>query len=122
MVSSDALQGKDALPVLITDGAERDLTGIYRRRLAQRGADGADGAEALLDTLLSAIDGLGHFPERGPVPPELDALGIRSYRQFSLPPWRVIYRVGDGSVTVMLVADSRRDFRTLLEERLLGAR
>lgn len=115
-------EGTGPLPVIVTDGAERDLNGIYRRRLTQRGPDGLDGAEAVLDELLAAIEGLAQFPERGPVPPELDALGIRTYRQLSLPPWRIIYRAGDGSVMVMLVADSRRDFRTLLEERLLGGR
>jgi toxin ParE1/3/4 len=61
------------------------------------------------------------------VPPELEALGIKAYRQLSLPPWRVIYLPEDDGaaaprVTVMIVADSRRDFRTLLEERLLRAR
>lgn len=105
--------------VRLTAGAEHDLLGIYRRRLAQRGADGADGAEALLDRLVAGIEGLADYPERGPVPPELDALGIREYRQLSLLPCRMIYLPAGETVTVMLVADSRRDFRTLLEERLL---
>lgn len=102
--------------VRLTAGAEHDLLGIYRRRLAQRGADGAD---ALLDRLVAGIEGLADYPERGPVPPELEALGIREYRQLSLPPYRAIYLPAGETVTVMLVADSRRDFRTLLEERLL---
>ena len=108
--------------VRLTHGAERDLAAIYRRRLAQRGADGPDGAEALLERLVTAIEGLAQWPDKGPVPPELDALGIRSWRQLSLPPFRVIYLPeddGSARVTVMLVADARRDFRTLLEERLL---
>jgi toxin ParE1/3/4 len=114
------------IAVEITVGAEHDLAGIYRRRLAQRGPDGEDGAEALLDKLVAGLNGLADFPERGPIPPELDALGIDIYRQLSLPPYRVIYLLGESAagfkrVTVMIVADSRRDFRTLLEERLLSA-
>lgn len=110
--------------VLLTAGAEHDLRGIYRRRLAQRGPDGDDGAEALLSRLVAAIEQLADFPERGPIPAELESLGVRIYRQFSLPPYRMIYLTEDGNdglvrVTVMIVADSRRDFRTLLEERLL---
>ena len=112
--------------VRLTAGAEPDLAGIYRRRLVQCGADGPDGAGALLARLVEAIEGLAEFPERGPVPAELAALGIREYRQFSLPPWRMIYLPQEDaagtSVTVMLVADSRRDFRALLEARLLRAR
>jgi plasmid stabilization system protein ParE len=109
--------------VRIAAGAERDLAGIYGRRLAQRGAGGRDGADALLDELIAAIASLADFTRRGPVPPELESLGIHDYRQLSHPPYRIVYlpleRQGWPSVTVLIVADSRRDFRTLLEERLL---
>lgn len=108
--------------VRLTAGAEGDLSAIYRYRLAQRGADGRDGAEALLARIVTAIEGLAEWPARGPVPPELEALGIRAFRQLSLPPFRLIYLPEENdppTVTVMLVADARRDFRALLEERLL---
>jgi plasmid stabilization system protein ParE len=108
--------------VRLTVGAERDLTGIYRRRLAQRGAEGVDGAEALLLRLIAGIEGLALHPEKGPVPTELEAVGIREYRQLSLPPYRIICWLEDAMVTVMLIADARRDFRTLLQERVLGGR
>lgn len=81
-------KGKAA--VRLTAGAEHDLAGIYRRRLAQRGAGGADGADALLDSLVAALEGLADYPERGPVPPELEALSIRTLRQLSIPPYRAI--------------------------------
>ena len=106
--------------VRLTIGAERDLSGIYRRRLAQRGAEGNDGAEALLNRLVAGIEGLASYPEKGPVPGELEAMGIREYRQLSLPPYRIIYWPEGATVTVMLIADARRDFRTLLQERVLG--
>lgn len=111
-----------SLPVRLTRGAEHDLAGIYRRRLVQRGAEGHDGADALLQTLVAAIEGLTDFPERGPVPPELEALGIAVYRQLSLPPFRIIYEPSAEAVTVMIIADARRDFRILLQERLLEVR
>lgn len=115
----DKDQGRDGAQVLLTAGAEADLHGIWRRRLIQRGAEGDDGADALLDHLVARIEGLSDYPERGSVPVELEVLGIRTYRQLSLPPYRVIYLPEPGVVTVLIVADSRRDFRTLLEERLL---
>ena len=109
--------------VSITRGAEDDLRAIYRRRLAQRGASGEDGAEALLAQLVEAIEGLATYPLRGPIPPELEALGIATFRQISLPPYRIIYlpalEAAEPRVTVMIIADARRDFRALLEERLL---
>lgn len=109
--------------VRLTQGAEADLLGIYRRRLAQRGPSGNDGAEALLDRMTATLEGLADHPERGPVPPELEALGIRTYRQLSIPPFRAIYwpklEASPPLVTIMLIADTRRNFRVLLEERVL---
>lgn len=105
--------------VRISVAAEGDLQGIYRRRLDQRGPDGLDGAEALLSKLIEGMDGLRDFAERGPIPVELAALGIRAYRQITLDTYRVIYRVDADVVTILIVADARQDFRRLLEERLL---
>jgi len=48
-------------------------------------------------------------------------LGIRDYRQTFFKPYRIIYRVEGRRVYVYLIADGRRDMRTLLERRLLGA-
>lgn len=111
--------------VRLTRGAEADLLGIWRRRAAQRGAAGDDGADALVAALLDRMKGLADYPERGPVPPELELLGIRRWRQLSQPPYRIIYTLdgagGETVATVAIIADSRRDFGTLLEERLLNA-
>jgi toxin ParE1/3/4 len=109
--------------VFLTQGAEDDLLGIYRRRLAQRGANGKDGADNLLNSLIDATTRLADHPLSGPVPLELELLGIKAYRQLSQPPFRLIYwpelDLAKPQVTVMLIADARRDFRVLLEERLL---
>ncbi len=112
---------KPSIDVRLSIGAERDLSGIYRRRLSQRGGAGEGGAGALLADLVTAIESLASHPAKGPVVPELDALGIREFRQLSRAPFRIIYLPEDGRVTVLVVADSRRDFRTLLGERLLGS-
>ncbi len=107
--------------VRIAAGAKADLHAIWRRRLAQRGPEGPDGADALLDELVARIEGLTDHPAKGPVPPELETLGTCQYRQLAHSPFRIIYHLTDdsGVVTVLVVADARRDFRTLLEERLL---
>lgn len=109
--------------VRITAGAEADLYAIWRRRVAQRGSAGPDGADALLDDLAARIESLADHPANGSVPVELEPLGTREYRQLSHAPFRIIYHLegGEGgTVTVLIIADSRRDFRTLLEERLLA--
>src|SRR3546814_9999380 len=74
--------------IILAAEAEGDLQAIYNQRLAQRGAEGLDGAEALLDRLFDAIASLADFPLKGPIPPELLAIGIADWRQLSLPPYR----------------------------------
>lgn len=114
-----------SVSVVLTRGAEQDLRGIWTRRRQQRGNGGPDGADALLDQLIALIETLAHHPRKGPVPPEMERLGISTYRQLSQAPYRIIYsseRVGQAeAVVVHLIADARRDFTTLLAERLLGS-
>ena len=49
------------------------------------------------------------------------ALGILEYREIFFKPYRIIYRVMDKNVYVLLIADGRRDMQTLLQKRLLDA-
>lgn len=107
--------------VRIAIGAERDLTAIHRRRTHQRGEGGPDGADALIDELVAAMESLDHFAGRGPLVPELEALGITEYHQLTRAPFRIVYHLDAQTVTVLIVADARRDFQTLLAERLLSA-
>lgn len=104
--------------VYLTAGAENDLADIHGWIDANRSAEQAD---AFLDAMLAKVDSLETYPERGSIPRELDALGIREFRQLVAPPYRLIYRVIVDHVFVFLVADGRRDFQALLERRLLSA-
>ena len=60
------------------------------------------------------------FPQRGAYPPELLEVGIKEYREVFFKPYRIIYRIQDSKVYVMMIADGRRDLQTLLLRRLLG--
>lgn len=103
--------------VTITAGAKQDLRALLRW-IAQHDSPGA--AEHVLDKLLETCHKLALQPERGAYPTELVALGIRRYRQVFFKPYRVIYRVEGEQVSVLLIADGRRNLKTLLERRLLG--
>jgi toxin ParE1/3/4 len=107
-----------AYEVLITAGAERDLEDIYDH-IAE--SDSPAKADYVLTRLLEVADRLATFPDRGPHPKELQALGIREYRQAFFKPYRVIYRVIGQQVFIYLIADGRRDMQSLLARRLLGA-
>ena len=52
-------------------------------------------------------------------PKELLALGIREYREVFFKPYRIIYRVVDEAVYVLLIADCRHHMQALLQRRLI---
>ena len=69
----------------------------------------------------TALAGLSDSPERGAYPKELLALGIREYREIFFKPYRIIYRIVEKNVYILLIVDGRRDMQALLQRRLLGA-
>ena len=78
-------------------------------------------ADALLAKIEKVFTSLADSPERGSRPKELTALGILEYRQVFFKPYRMIYQISGKHVYIMLITDGRRDMKSLLERRLLGA-
>lgn len=104
--------------VLLTEGAEQDLEAIHDY-IAE--FDCVANANYVLDELMSVVESLSRFPERGSYPKELVSLGIKEYRQTFFKPYRVIYRATGNHVIIYLIADGRRDMQSVLAKRLLGA-
>lgn len=102
--------------VLLTAGAERDLEEIYDYITE---VDSKANADYVLDQLMEVAASLASLPERGAHPRELQALGIREYRQTFFKPYRIIYRVIEKNVVIYLIADGRRDMQSLLAHRCL---
>ena len=101
--------------VLLTHAAARDLDELYdyiARHDALRKAD------YVLEQIEKTLSKLSEVPERGAYPKELLAIGIREYREVFFKPYRIIYRVVDKNVYVLLVVDGRRDMQALLQRRL----
>ncbi len=111
-----ASEGLPVYQVRLTEGARGDLEDIHRYAEKYRSAKDAD---ALLDALLAKVETLETFPGRGKVPKELEMLGMQEFREILLLPYRLIYRIMDKVVFIMVIADGRRDMQTLLEQRLL---
>jgi toxin ParE1/3/4 len=104
--------------VLLTNDAARDLDELYDYIAAHNTPQKAD---YVLEQIEKAFSMLSEFPERGAYPKELLVLGIREYREVFFKPYRIIYRVMDKNVYVLLIADGRRDMQSLLQLRLLDA-
>lgn len=106
-----------AYHVVITANARSDLHALHAYLLEQAGSECA---ADWLDSLTEAIDSLHQFPERGSIPSELAELGISTYRQRLIGPYRLLYEVDVGEVIIHLIVDSRRDLGAVLMRRLLA--
>ncbi len=104
--------------VLLTNDAARDLEALYDYIALH---DSPQKADYVLEQIEKAFSRLSEFPERGAYPKELAVLGIREYREIFFKPYRIIYRIIDKDVYVLLIVDGRRDIQTLLQRRLLDA-
>jgi toxin ParE1/3/4 len=104
--------------VLLTNDAARDLDEIYNYIALH---DSPQKADYVLERIEKVFSSLSEFPERGAYPKELLALGIREYRETFFTPYRIMYRVMDNLVYVLLIVDGRREMQSLLQRRLLNA-
>ena len=104
--------------VMLTNDAARDLEELYDYIALH---DAPRKADYVLDQIEKAFSRLSEFPERGAYPKELLTLGIREYREIFFKPYRIIYRVMEKNVYVLLIVDGRRDMQSLLQRRLLDA-
>ena len=104
--------------VFLTYDAARDLNELYDYIAAH---DSPRKAEYVLKQIEKTFAKLSEFPERGVYPKDLLNLGIQEYREVFFKPYRIIYRIMDNKVYVLLIVDGRRDMQTLLQRRLLDA-
>jgi len=106
-------------PVLLTDGAARDLDELYAAAY-ERGGFGP--ANRILDRIRSGLERIAQRSEDGRPPPELRALGMRGAREVRIDGHRIVYRTrGEEEVHVVLIAAETRSMQSLLQRRMLDA-
>ena len=102
--------------VFIIPDAEEDILEIYHYVLIN---DSEEKAEYLLNKIEEICLSLRKYPDRGHVPPELERIGIYTYKEIHFKPYRIIYEVTESIVYIHCVLDGRRSLQELLENRLL---
>ena len=60
------------------------------------------------------------FPLKGRVVQELQIECIVHYREIIVSPWRIIYKVGNDTVYIMSIIDSRQNLDDLLLRKILS--
>jgi toxin ParE1/3/4 len=104
--------------VTLTENALLDLDDIAQYIATHDTPQKADYVARGIET---AFASLAVLPNRGAHPRELLEMGNRHFREVHFKPYRIIYRAYAREVAVFIIADGRRDMRTLLARRLLGA-
>ena len=102
--------------VKITQNAENDLNEIMNY-ISQ---NNPRTALVIMERIISKIESLDQFPYRGGYVPELLARNIKDFRKITETPWNIYYKINDNIVNVLAVIDSRRNFKDILINKLLG--
>jgi len=102
--------------VMLTNDAVRDLNQLYDYIDLHEVPGKAD---HILEQIENLLTSLSELPERKTHPNELISLGIKEYREIFFKPYRIIYRIIEQNVYVLLIVDGRRDMQSLLQQRLL---
>ena len=82
-------------------------------------ADSEINAHRVLARLETRAAARESSPGRGRIVPELSHFGMRTWREFVVRPYRIVYRIEGDTVTVLAICDGRRDLEDVLLERLL---
>ena len=79
-------------------------------------------AQRLFVTLVRTARAIPVAPNRGRIVPELEKVGVRTWREVIVPPYRLIYEVGLDLIRVHAIFDGRRSFNDLLFRRFFRLR
>ena len=81
--------------------------------------DSVDIAKKIFFEIKKECENLHYFPERKRVVPELQQIGISKYREIIYEKYRIIFKIDNTKIYVLLVVDSRRNLEDILFQRLI---
>jgi plasmid stabilization system protein ParE len=76
-------------------------------------------AVKILDKIEEHAYKLDMFPERHRIVPELEKYGYLMYREIIVEYWKVIFKIENNFVYIMLVIDGRRNLEDLILKKIL---
>ena len=101
--------------VIWTKNAQFDLESI----IEYIKIDSVNIAKKIFFEIKEECANLYYFPERKRVVPVLQQIGILKYREIIHERYRIIFKIDNTKVYVLLVVDSRRNLEDILFQRLI---
>lgn len=102
--------------VLWTKSAVSDLESI----IEYIKLDSIQTAKNIFSEIKKECNSLNNFPLRKRIVPELQHLGIVKYREVIHKRWRIIYKIENFRVYILLVVDSSRNLEDILFQRIIA--
>ncbi len=102
--------------VFLISDAEKDIIDIYKYIIFN---DSKENAEYVFNKIEETCKSLSSLPDRGHIPPELERIGVMSFKEIHFKPYRIIYEIINKKVFIHCVLDGRRDLQEILEHRLI---
>ncbi len=96
--------------------AENDL----REIIDYIATDSPANALKIFQKIKKKASSLYTMSERCRIVPELKDQGIMQYRELIAPPWRIIFRIAEMKIYILLVIDSRQNIEDILLKRLVN--
>ncbi len=101
--------------VIWTKNAQFDLESI----IEYIKIDSLDTAKKIFFEIKKECNELYYSPQRKRIVPELQQIGILKYREIIHKRWRILYKVDNKKVYILLVVDSSRNLEDVLFQRLI---
>jgi plasmid stabilization system protein ParE len=76
-------------------------------------------AAKVLDKIESAVKKLDMLPKRGRIVPELERYGYILYREIIVDYWRIMYKIENDIVYIMVVIDGRRNVEDVILKKII---
>ena len=76
-------------------------------------------AVKVMDMIYKNVKKLDKFPKRHRIVPELEKHGYLVYRQIVVEHWRIIFKIENNFIYIMLVIDGRRNLEDILLKKML---
>jgi addiction module RelE/StbE family toxin len=101
--------------VVWTESAKFDLESI----IEYIKTDSISSAKKIFFEIKEKCDELSFSPKKFRIVPELQQIGILKYREAIYKRWRIVYKIENKIVYILIVIDSSRNIEDLLFQRLV---
>lgn len=101
--------------IIWTETAKNDLNQIIDYIALEK----EDVAKSIYIRIKEKVNSLKIMPNKNRIIPELQSVGIELFRETIDNPWRIMFRISENEVFILLIIDGRRNVEDIIFEKLI---